>query len=339
MKSTALKAYFQTERVNCNQMVASVRHQYPNLNLDDFDWFLSHCLDPLMMTLEGQGNRIKFPVAHAGFQHGLELTSFSWAKSEFKKALLLKAWNNLFPRLVAPLIQHPGELFAGTINSLSNILAFGEQKPNTWLDLMITSSDEINALEQFKITGILCAWLAGLAHFREIALNKMSELPDESIRKLFKLSDSQDLGLYFHQLKASRWLNAQPKRANTSGTEIQERYRIGKCSLVGGDFPATPRVFVENDQLYVLSGEHIWRLYADSFGVALISGDNLLPENVTRFDKLVSNNPKLLSKSCFGDLNEINSLALLDDTLVVASLETFSVIIAEYSGVSSGARS
>lgn len=332
MKSAALKAYFQAERDTCNQMVASVRHQYPNLNLDDFKWFLTHCLDPLIVTLDGQSNQITFHVAHAGFQYGLELASLNWLKSESKKALLFKAWNDLYPRVDSLLSLSPGELFAGTSNSLNNILAFGEEKPNSWLDLMIKSCDEISSIEQFKITGVVSAWLAGLAQYREIALQKINELPDGVTRKLFKLSDSHDLNFHFDQLKASRWFEPQQIKASTSGTEIREKYRIGKCSFVGGDFPLPPKIFVEDEQMYVFSDTHIWKLYADSFGATLIPSDNLQPEELKQIEQQISNNPKLTSLGRFSDLTDINSVAQLDDTLVFTSPETFSVIITECSG-------
>jgi len=332
MKSVALKAYFQAERDACNQMVASVRHQYPNLNLDDLNWFLTDCLDPVVLTLDGQSNQITFHIAHVGFKYGLELASFNWLKSETKKALLFKVWNDLYPRVDSVLKESPSELFAGTSNSLNNILAFGEDKPNAWLDLMIKSCDEINSIEQFKIIGVVSAWLVGLAQYRDIALQKINELPDVVTRKLFKLSDSHDLNYHFDQLKANRWFEPQQIKTNTTSTEISEKYRIGKCSFVGGDFPLPPKIFVEGDQLYVLSGTHIWRLYADSFGATLIPSDNLKPEDLKQIDQQISNTPKLLSLGCFSDLTDINSVAQLDDTLVFTSLETFTVIITECSG-------
>mgnify|MGYP003632084659 CR=1 FL=1 len=331
MKSVALKAYFQAERDTCNQMVASVRHQYPNLNLDDFNWFLTDCLDPVVLSLDSQSNQITFHVAHAGFKYGLELACFNWLKSETKKAILFKVWNDLYPRVDSVLKESPSELFAGTSNSLNNILAFGEDKLNVWLDLMIKSCDEINSIEQFKIIGIVSAWLAGLAQYREIALQKINELPDVVTRKLFKLSDSHDLNYHFDQLKTSRWFEPQQIKTSKTGTEIREKYRIGHCSLVGGDFPLPPNVFVEDDLLYVISDTHIWRLYADSFGATLIPSDNLQPEELKQIDQQISNNSALRSLGRFSDLTDINSVAQLDDTLVFTSPETFSVIITECS--------
>jgi hypothetical protein len=330
MKSAALKAYFQAERDTCNQMVASVRHQYPNLNLDDFNWFLTDCLDPVVRTLDGQSNQITFHIAHVGFKYGLELASFNWLKVETKKALLFKVWNDLYPRVDSVLKESPSELFAGTSNSLNNILAFGEDKPNVWLDLMIKSCDEISSIEQFKVIGVVAAWLAGLAQYRDIALQKINELPDAVTRKLFKLSDSHDLNYHFDQLKTSRWFEPQQIKTSPTAT-IREKYRIGKCSFFGGDFPLPPKIFVEGDQLYVLSDTHIWRLYADSFGATLIPSDNLQPEELKQIDQQISNNPKLISLDRFSDLTDINSVAQLDDTLVFTSPETFSVIITECS--------
>ncbi len=85
MKSSALQLFFQAERDTCNQMVASVRHQSQLFDSNDLNWFLLNCLDPLMLNLDGQSNHISFPVAHAGFIHGLELVSLNWIKSDDKR--------------------------------------------------------------------------------------------------------------------------------------------------------------------------------------------------------------------------------------------------------------
>ncbi len=80
MKSSALQLFFKTERENCNRMVASVRHQSISVEIDDLNWFLFNCLDPLMANFDGQSNSATFPIALAGFKHGLELASLNWLK-------------------------------------------------------------------------------------------------------------------------------------------------------------------------------------------------------------------------------------------------------------------
>ena len=85
----------------------------------------------------------------------------------------------------------------------------------------------------------------GVGYLERLALNKINELPDETIKSSSNFLTSGS-GLIFSSIKKrAGGFRGQPKRADTSGTEIQERYRIGKCSLMGGEFPATPRVLVE----------------------------------------------------------------------------------------------
>ncbi|CZF87056.1 hypothetical protein [Grimontia marina] len=179
------------------------------------------------------------------------------------------------------------------------------------------------------MAGCVCAWLTGLAQYREIALTKIAALPEPLVRKLFKLTDSQNLDAFTLQLNEKRWTQSRQVPKSEKGPDVVERYRIGKCSLVGGEFPLTPRVYIEDEQLYVLSDTRVWRLFADSFGATLVPEDKLLAKDINRVEQKIVNDRQLIPCDSFNDIADINSVALLDDTLVFTSTETFSVIIAE----------
>lgn len=338
MKSSALSTYFQAERENCNQMVASIRHQYPHLKLDDFNWFLSHCLDPVMSNLDGQSNAVTFPVAHAAFQFGLELTCLNGCKSADKKDRSQSIWRQFFPAFETLLLTHPSEVFAVTYNALNNIASFGEEKPQAWLALMTTIADDLTTIEHFKSMGIVAAWLVGLAHFRTVALIKLTEATESLIKTLFNLSGHQDVAGFLKQLKEQRWFGDQRLSAETNSQPIAEQYRLGACRLVGGEFPLPPTVFVEDNQVYVESGSLFWRLYADRFGSTLIPCDSQLVEELMATEKSRSDCQLAISQDYFSDLSGIHSIAQLDDTVVLTSEDTFSVIIASrgeiYDGLS-----
>lgn len=327
IKSKSLKAYLKGTRERCNQVVATLRHQHPNIRTDDLTWFFVHCLDPLMIKFDDQNNQITFKIAQAGFEFGLELIRFNWLKSDEKKELLTKVWCRFYPEVEVLVTQSPDELFAGTFNSFSNISLYGNEKADAWLDCMIDSAGLIGSIDHFKSAGVVCAWSIGLAHFRPLALSILRELPHKLSKQLLNLTEHEDLLVFLENLSKNSWFHSKQLAAQHG---INEQFRIGKCALVGGDFSLPPKVFVSEDQLYVLADHTLWRLYADKFGATLILDDQLEQKDVLIIEGQIKNDSKLSSLANFEDILDINSSAKLDNTVVFTSDETFSVIISCY---------
>ena len=327
MKSSALKLFFQAERDTCNQLVASVRHQSPLLDTNDFNWFITNCLDPLMCHLDKQSNQATFPVAHAGFIHGLELASLNWLKSDVKKDVILKTWNQFYPEILPIIDVAPHKVFAETSNVFSHLLGFGHERPLKWLALMSSILSELDSRDSLKKAGFVCAWLAGLAHLRGPALAQIETLAEPVVRALFGLSNAHDLKRHLAELKNNRWYKGLRFQGNADDSSPNVEKRIGNCNLLGGEFPLPPQAFAAGGQLFITSGKLAWRLYADAYGATLVPFDpgelaEISAEPVAR--KSFSDFSHL---TALNDISDISSVAHLNDTIALTSDETFAVII------------
>ncbi len=327
MKSSTLKLFFQAERETCNQMVASIRHQSQHLDINDLNWFMSNCLDPLMVKLDGQSNLVTFPVAHAGFRHGLELASINWLKSDYKKQIVIKTWNEFYPNIIHIVQQAPNKVFSETSNVFSHLHSFGNEQPVKWLALMSKVLNQLDTHESLKEVGFVCAWMAGLAHFRELSVKQLETLSPPLVRALFDLSDGHDIKFHLDKLKNNRWSKALPLLAQVNPPLYTVELRIGSCDLFGGEFPTPPKAFVVDEHLFIESGKFAWQLYADVFGSTLIPFDI---DELKGISEEPSQSPTLSSfNSVLGlsDINEASSIASLTDTVALTSNETFAVII------------
>lgn len=327
MKSAALQHYLTVERDYCNQMVASVRHQSQSLDTAEFTWFLSDCLDPLMAALDGRSNQETFPIALAGFKHGLELAALNWLKNDAKKELLQQLWSGHYREIIAIVQQEPAKTFTQTGNLLSHLNALDPGHPQEWLTIMSRVTGVLEGHAQLTQTGLVCAWMAGLAHYRESALRQLTTLPETVARKLLELPDVRDLKQYLDELTKNRWLTVQSAANDNPVSTHGLKARVGSCTLLGGDLPAPPEVFAGDGQFFVRSGDLVWQLYVDAYGSSLLPCDpndlkrHMSTNNQARIFSGLSQIPGLQ------DIGDISSTASLADTVALTSAETFAIIV------------
>lgn len=330
MKSILLKQVFETERQFCNQAVSQAKHQSPLLEISDFQWFLTACLDPLMVHYDTVDFEEAKAVALSGFQHGLELTGLNWFKQPERKDLILNTWNTLFPNLLLLVSKHPGMIFSQTSNLYSHLLTFGDLYPKNWLTLMVqvSSTSILDSPKMYQSAGFAAAWLSGLAHLRDPALKEVHSLPSDIVMSLFKITEPNKVDDFLTRLNENRWIStydSHPSRLLTSS--YQPQIRVGQNSHLGGDFPEPPTVYASENQLLVKSGSLVWRLYADAFGATMILAHL---EDLTNLPDM-ANHPDILagfsSLTELEDLRAFSSVACLTDTLALTSEDSFSVII------------
>jgi hypothetical protein len=323
MKSAALQQFFQVERDYCNQMVASIRHQSPALNTDDLDWFISNCLDPLIADLDKDSHQVSFPVAQAGFSHALELAALNWLKAGRKQEILLTLWSGFYVEISPLLRQNSVDVFADISNLLNHLFSSCADFPIRWLKLMISVSRALTSVTLLQQTGLVCAWMSGLAHYRKAALQQLTSLPEEIVRELFNLPGNRSVNQHVAMLESNRWLAAHDNETVLD----QLQTRVGSCTLLDGDFPAPPRVFAFDDQFFVQSGDLAWQLHVDVFGSSLLPCDATDIESYISADNCEQTLAELNEVSGLDDINTLSSVARLPDTMAMTSEQTFAIMI------------
>jgi hypothetical protein len=323
VKSAALQQFFQVERGFCNQMVASVRHQSPAIDTDDLDWFISNCLDPLMISLDKDSHQVSFPIAQAGFSHGLELAAHNWLKTDQQQEILRILWSGFHVEIKQLLQQDAVDVFADIGNLLNHLFSSDTDFPIKWLKLMIPVSGALTSLTLLRQTGLVCAWMSGLAHYRKAALQQLESLPKEIVRKLFDLPDNRNISQHVAALKSNRWRSADDNQAAFYHLQT----RVGSCSLLDGDFPAPPQVYAFDNQLFVKSGALAWQLHVDLFGSSLLPCDADDIESYISTNNCEQNLDKLDEVPGLDDINTLSSTARLPDTIAMTATQTFAIII------------
>lgn len=327
MKSVALKQFFDVERETCNQMVNSVHHQYLNLEIDSFTTFIKNCLDPVMVYFDGESNQLSFPVAHAGFKHGLQLVALNWMSEESKRNIINTTWTEYYLKLLPLLGTAPNALFTKTANILHQLYSINQQFPLHWLKAMSVVAADCKNMLQLEQAGVVCAWTTGMAHYREAALKQLKVLPDTLYRKLFDLCNSVNITTHHNELVRNRWACGNPEKGASADTQRRHHRRVGQAEILGGDFTTTPIVINSDEKLIIKAGAAAWQLDADFYGSTLLPYDakaieNTQHNNVETLNALPENDIDELT-----DIHHISSVAYFSDTIAITSPDTFAIIL------------
>ncbi len=320
IQSLALRAFFQTQRMACNQRVAQVRHQHPRFSTDDLQWFIEHCLDPLMRPLEAENPLRTFKLAEAGFGLGLELVALHWVADESRRSLLHRLWTELYPSMLETLVAAPADILAPTANLLQHLLSTPGTSPQRWLDTLARAGDCLDSPACWRRAALAGAWLAGLAHYRDSALRELAAMPAPLACRLLQVP-KQRLGVALARLGASRWCALEALAGDKPDAVPVVARRVGQCSLLGGLFERPPQVRVCERHLWVQSGQSHWQLYADAFGAVLLPAAECPAGRPQRLPVA----PAL--QALLPDIDTFSSGARLSDTLALTSPESFAVLL------------
>jgi hypothetical protein len=276
-----------------------------------------------MTELDKDSHQVSFPIAQAGFSHALELATLSWLKSDKKQKILQMLWAGFYVDIKPLLQQNPAEVFSDIGNLLNNLFSSDADFPVRWVKLMTSVSPSLISFTLLQQTGLVCAWMSGLAHYRESALQQLESLPEALVRELFKLSTGHNIKQHIAAIEFNRWLATDDNQAS----HLQLQSRVGSCSLLDGNFPVPPQVFAFDDQFFVRSGNLAWRLYVDLFGSSLIPCDAVDLENTLLTSKQKQTRLDLNHVPELDDIDSLSSVARLPDTMAMTSAQTFAIMI------------
>jgi hypothetical protein len=323
MISSAFKSFLQLERENCNHLFASTRRQHPQMDAESFQEFLVQQLDPVVALLDQSGKPVA-PFAMAGYQHGLELAAKSClGKSEFYSQVS-GLWRDIIPQSLPLISTNPDYWLSILANLLYRLNTQDVSVSKKWLELMGRSVQKCRSEEELKKTGLILAWISGLACYRQAALDALTEISDELFTAITQM-ESENRNTIQSSLMANRWLDFS---LHTSA-KFSKQKRFGSPSLLDGEFTQPPRVEAFNNQFYVTSADRIWLLFFDAFGEMLVPvQDAQLPAN--KDNELISKiqaDIKAARPSGLTDLASFSSCAELNDSLALTSRDSFAVIL------------
>ncbi len=264
MISPALAKVLAENREDFNLRTAEARRRHPTLDLEAFASFIQTGVDPLVTAFTGPEDRI-FPAAKEIFDIALELSGHGLVGPKARSQNLNQVFRDLLPRYAGLVLQNPKETLGALVNGALYLETFPGAKQGEWLELMSLCAGDIRDISTLKALGQAAAWRAGLAHFRQGALEAGDLLAESVIQKVFGTPS----GIHWPDLKkkwtANPWWDPVPSNPD-QGTPFQE---IGAFTGFGGSFSVPPKVVGVSGGFMVASEDRYFFLAADRFGAVL----------------------------------------------------------------------
>nr|CEL17724.1 hypothetical protein [Kibdelosporangium sp. MJ126-NF4]CTQ91052.1 hypothetical protein [Kibdelosporangium sp. MJ126-NF4] len=202
--------------------------------------------------------------------------------------------------------------------ALANAVHHLESEPDAsavdWVTKMRYLGERLETVESLLDLGAVAAWVCGLAHLRDAALDVADRLDPLVLRALTVGSDADEL-------RSHPW-------GSRNARGLRTVRRVGRFRGFGGTFTRPPTVFLSQGRLHATDGEQTWRVHADRFGGALRRAPNARPQHqqptLTLSDNgVVTSNGKSVT---LPELAGASSWASWSNTLAVTTPWTHSII-------------
>ncbi len=246
-------------RPHFNRRVAEARRRYPGFDTEAFGGFLSTAADAVVHAVITHSPDRAGPVALAVFDLALELTAH-----KHTGALARQVWIDVAPHHAALLAQQPAAALGMLTNAALHLQKVRGVRVADWLAWMAQLAPQIDTLQQLTVVGQICAWRAGMAHFRQGAIAAAAQLPEALALAAFGASEG-DWPTVRDALLGDPWWTpeAAVRQRAAAGMEI------GSFTGFGGEFSEPPEVRPAQQGFWVRSGERHALLMADACGAVL----------------------------------------------------------------------
>lgn len=257
--SPALISVLRSARAELNQEFAQVKRAYPALDGPLVLAFVARCLDPVVRAVHAIAPERVPDVVRAGYALALDLIA---QRATARSPALERCFVEVLPLLAAHVAAEPERVLGALANAVYNLELAGA-RCEAWQHWLAELGPRCETVEQLLALGSVCAWRAGLAHYRSGALEQVSRLPAAIRCAALGGSDGTDLDALRAALARDPWY------APDVSPGLRVAAQVGSFRGFGGLFTRPPEVRALGEQLLVTSGEEAWLLYADPFGATL----------------------------------------------------------------------
>jgi hypothetical protein len=255
-----------------NALFAQARWDMPRLDADAFANHLGASIAPIVEAVAQTVPEKSDETAEVLFELSLRLVGKEFLGPRSRYPQLADGWDRLLRGLPRLLAAAPRS-FAGAVgNALYNLSITPNARPAEWTATMLELGPRCPDLPVFLDAGKVVAWRAGLAHYRDGALDIGAALEPSLARAALGIpaEDQTPLELIVHRLRDDPWLlPAAAGRPAPAEKQLRIVARVGAFRGFGGLFLRPPRIALADDELHVTDGESCWLLRADIFGATL----------------------------------------------------------------------
>lgn len=267
MPEPILAQALAANRARYNAKFAEARHYKPRLDPQIFSDLLRDLVAPIVEAVASTNPEAVEPVTEALYDLSLDLLAQDLLGPNSRYPMLAAGWANGLPRLARHLAVQPRPVIGALTNALYNLSLTPGARPAAWLTTWLSLADECPDVPTLLTTGQICAWQAGMAHYRAQALALCQSLSPRLARLALGLpvDSDQPFDSVLNRLQTDPWYHPIPE-AQPSPPEIKIAARVGAFRGFGGLFLVPPIVEPAGDGFLVTDGEGTWLLMVDAFG-------------------------------------------------------------------------
>ncbi|OAI48266.1 hypothetical protein AYO44_07490 [Planctomycetaceae bacterium SCGC AG-212-F19] len=271
-----LARVLQAGRPRFNALFARARQTTPTLDGAAFAHHLRQIVSPIADAVAAVAADRLGETVNTLYELSLDLVGKDLG---VRYPAVLQGWMTLLRDFPAHLASAP-RLFAGSVtNALYNLATVSGARPEEWLTSMPQVGSRCADVTTFLEAGKICAWRAGMAHYRQGALETCRRLSPQMAGAALgapDVTDAADIERMIDRLRDDPWLSVQAAAAKAVNGNRRLRVvkKAGGFRGFGGPFPAPPSVTCVDGEFLVHDGESSWHLKADRFGATLQRTEN-----------------------------------------------------------------
>ena len=332
MVNPALASILRSGRTEFNTRFAAARRIHPDLRPDVFGSFIETAIDELVSAVEKvRADRLS-DVTQAAYDAGLELVGQKLAGPGARMAVVEEGWRRILPKIAPLVASAPGRVIPAICNALHQLASTPNSRPIQWLEFMEKFGPLCSDPDALLKLGQVCAWRAGLTHFRKGAIAAADTLPESLVLGVLNAAaDAKWPDLRAH-LTANPWFD--PADTSKQPPTLRVVGQVGAFRGFGGFFTEPPLVAPAHGDFLVRSNSDCWLLTADAFGATFhrastsdfetAANDSQLPSTLKISGSRVVLNGNRFE---FPELGEFTSAAANDTTLALTSSLTHSIVL------------
>lgn len=251
--------------------------------------FLAHLREkaaPLVQSVHANYPERVPAVVNALYDASLDLFAASLLGENSRVPGIHRVWTELLPRNIELLAREPVGIVGCLCNGAFQVAQQRGTRLELWLDRMRNALAGCDSPGRVLEVGQVAAWQAGMAQYRQPALEVAGRLPPGLATLVLGLAaeTSQDaLASALVRLRQNPWLSAeealQPEPALLALASVG---MAGSFTGFGGVFARPPVVTCSAGRLLASDGRSRWQLIADAYG----SWFRRLPEEKVAASKL-----------------------------------------------------
>jgi len=264
----AFARVLEAERSAFNYKFAEAKRLCPALDADAFSDHLRTAVAPIVAAVEPHWPDRVDEVARVLYDLSLDLLGQGLLGPNSRYPAITRGWLVLLPGLARHMAAAPRRAVGAITNALYNLSVTSGARAEEWCASMIELAALASNLDALLQAGQIAAWRAGMAHYRQGALDLCARLDPALARAALGLPPSNALSLetILSRLSADPWLKPEAVREPLGKKQLQIVARAGAFRGLGGLFLTTPTVATAGEHFIVREGEARWLLVADVFG-------------------------------------------------------------------------